>query len=138
MIIGIEPNLQRENVRRVVMNFSLLRRAEGDVGAAAVGSPSFTAGACAEIGVGVGDAFVDLILKRVFRRTGVRIPQFPEILDETIALIVRGELKKCFSLIAGDEICDVALEPFLVTLFQLFGLFLLLGRGEEGSGRSER
>src|SRR5579872_3242276 len=106
------------------MHFLLLRRAQGNVGAAAIGSPTLFVGPGAKIRVGIGNAFVNVILIGVLWGTGIGIANFPEFLDELVAGVIGGQLEEGALFLAGNNIGDVPLQPFLVTLLQLLRLRL--------------
>src|SRR5438270_419243 len=80
-------------------------------GTAAIGAPAFDAGADAETRIGKGNAFVDFVLVGVARRTGFRLADVPELLDEFVAGLVGGQPDKFVAFLFGDDVGDVALEP---------------------------
>src|ERR1700739_2063004 len=107
------------------MNILLLRSAEGDIGAAAVGAPTVGTGADAKPGIGEGDAFVDFFFVGVYFRTWDGIPDLPEIIDKFVPGFVCGKRQKPGALVLGDDVDDVMFQPFTV-IFREF--FFLLGR----------
>jgi hypothetical protein len=56
-----------------------------------------------------------LFLEEVLLRPVDRITDFPEVVDEAIAVSVAGRLKKSFALLVGDDVDDFLFEPLLVS-----------------------
>ncbi len=125
MTVGVKPDLQREHIRCAVVKFLLLRRAEGDIRAAAVGSPSLFIGARAEIRVGIRNSLVNFILVSVLGGAGRGIANFPKTLNKLVTRIIGRQPQKCVSLFLRNNISNVPFEPFPVVLFK----FLLLSPG---------
>jgi len=86
---------------------------------------NFAAGTGSKMSVGVRDALIHVVLKLVLGRAWSRIAKLPEILNELIARVVRGQFQESGAFFLGNEISDVPFQPFLVAFFQL----LLLGCG---------
>src|SRR5439155_23266248 len=107
------------------MRLDLIRRAKGNVHAAAVGLPSGDAGG--EMLVGISDAAVVLFFVFVLFGVGGGIAAQPELLDELVALFVVGELHEGRALFIGDDVAHVLVEPLLVSLLQLTMQRLFIG-----------
>src|SRR6202035_601441 len=104
--VGVKPDFERPQVGGTAVDVLLLRRAEGDIGAAAIGAPSVRARTDTEPRVREGDALVDFLFIGVYFRTRNGIANLPEVLDEFVSRVIRGESEKSGALILGDDIDD--------------------------------
>src|SRR5262245_40081981 len=99
------------------MGLDLVRFSPGNVDATTISLPTGNAGG--KVLVGVGDAFVILIAVFVFLGVRIRIAAAPEILNEILPLLIRGQGIKSLFLIFGDDVSDVRIDPFLIRVLQL-------------------
>src|SRR5436190_2112311 len=111
------------------MRFFLVRRAEHNVDASAVGLPS--GDAAGEMFVGVGDPRVIFLAILIGIGVWIGIAAQPELFDELFAFVVSLQGVECLALFVGDNPTDIfvlpafvdALDAFLASLIVL--LFLL-------------
>src|SRR5687768_2755907 len=97
------------------MGFDRIGLAPRDVYAAAAGCPSRDAGSV--VLVGVGDTLVILFAVFVLFRVRVGVAAAPEILDEVLTLLVGGQSIERPLFFLGDDVSDVGVAPFLISLF---------------------
>src|SRR5713226_2116059 len=131
------------------MSLDLVGFSPGDVDAAAISFPARDAGSV--MLVSIGDALVVFLAEFVFVGVRIGIAAAPELFDKALPLVVSRELLESFSLLVGDDVSDVFLEPILVSLFQLrldvarpfrrilaliAGLFLLRQARRQGKGQA--
>jgi hypothetical protein len=65
--------------------------------------------------VGVGNAPIVFFLELV-RRTWSRIPARPELLDELIAFVIRGQAQESSPLALGNNVGKVLIQPLIVRM----------------------
>ena len=99
------------------VGFSRIRRTPGYVDAPAVGLPARLAGGI--VLVGIGDATVVLFAKFVLRRVRIGVAPQPELLDESIPLLIVAQLLEGLALLIGDDPGHVLVQPGLVSPLQL-------------------
>src|SRR5437764_13279553 len=85
---AVKPNFHGIEVGGVTVNLFLLRGAQSNISAAAIGAPAFHTGTDAESRIGKSDALVNLILESVGGRAGGGIADFPKSLDELFTGLV--------------------------------------------------
>src|SRR6266446_5013337 len=113
------------------VRLGLVGRAVLDVDHAAVGLPSGNSGS--EPLVGIGDAAVMLFAILVLFGIGSGVAAEPELLNELLSLLVGLESREGLTLLVGDDVADLFVEPLLVRSLQLLAQpgfllpFLLLG-----------
>src|SRR5262249_47628740 len=105
------------------VRFDLIRLAEHDIDAPAVGLPP--GDAAGVMLVGVGDALVMLFAVFVDVGVGVGIAAVPESFDELLALLVGLERVEDLALLIGDDPADVFVYPAFVKALGLLLLALL-------------
>src|SRR6266516_242718 len=81
---AVEPDLNGVQIRGIAEYLLLLRGAQRDVRAPAIGPPALYARANAEARVGKGDALVDFVLVGVGWRSGIGISNGPKVFDELV------------------------------------------------------
>src|SRR5260370_42378383 len=101
----------------------LLRGAEDDIRAAHGRSPSVVSRLFPKVFVRVGQPLIMLVFEGVRWSTGCGIPDFPEILNEFVAGVVRSQPQERIPFVFRDDIGCVTLQPIAIILFQL--LFFL-------------
>ena len=70
--------------------------------------------------VGIGDSFVIFFAVFVFFRVRIGVAATPEIFDEILALFVRHQsIKSPFFLFCND-VSNVVVDPFFISLFELW------------------
>src|SRR5260370_2073832 len=124
------------------MCFALMRRAVLDVDHYAIGLPAGNS-RCESL-ICISDAAIVLFLEFVLLGVRRRIAAQPELLDELVALVVIRKTVERFSLVIGDDVRDVLVDPGAVG-FQLLTqvpIALLLARrwlcgGEETNGTED-
>ena len=101
-------------------------RAPGDVNPPAVRLPAGLAGRI--VLVGVGDATIVLFAEFVLRRILVGVATQPEVLDESVALLVVAERPERLALLVGNDVAHILLQPRLVGPLQFLAYRLLSGK----------
>ena len=134
----VEPDLSRENVKKIFELLDRFRFAQDDVDAAHVGAPS----GCRRVPpiplVGVGNAAVVLVLEFVLGCPGGRIALLPESGREDIPVPVGIELQEDVPFLGCDDVDDVLLEPLAVLGRKILdALFLGLARRGKGGQPDE-
>src|SRR5262245_11298392 len=124
----IEPVLKRRfagAARR--MRFLFVRRPILNVDTAAIGLPPRKARA--EVLVGVRDAAVMLLFGLILLRPGRGIAPQPELLDELLPFLIRGEIFEGGPLVVLNDVGDILSQPFAVgRLARCGGVLLRRGR----------
>ena len=92
------------------------RWTQNDINLAAVGLPAFGDPLALEVGVGVLDSAVVLLLEFVDWRAGVGAADGPELLDEIVAVFVTRQSQEGVLLFLADDVPHVFCQPFLVAL----------------------
>src|SRR5580700_6832298 len=75
--------------------------------------------------IGIGDSLVNVVFVCIFRRAGIGIAERPKTLDELVPRVVSREVEKCIALFLGDEVDDVAVEPFAIRRRKILLAYLL-------------
>ena len=100
------------------MRFNLIRRPIHNVDSASVGFPARDSGS--EMFVRVCHTPVVFFLEFVFDCVGSRVAALPEGFDELVALFVIRKQLEGFLFLVRDNPADVFVEPFLISLAQLY------------------
>ncbi len=72
----------------------------------------------AEVLAGILDPTIVFASVRVIRRSRCWITNLPEMFNEAVAIGVAREINQDFLFLISDDVSDVTLEPFLISLRQ--------------------
>src|SRR5580765_1175371 len=100
------------------MRLDFVGLAPGDVDPAAICSPA--GNARGKMFVGVSDPLVIFLAIFVFVSIGIGIASPPKFFDKAFAFVVGCQLLESLSLLIGDDVGDVLVQPVLVGSFQFW------------------
>ncbi len=102
----VAPVLRR---RRLGGDFDLIRRAECDVDAPAIGLPPRNPRR--KMFIGVGNPSIVFFFEFVFYCSGRGIPAKPELFDELRAFVISSESSEGIAFLVGRDVGDISVEP---------------------------